>query len=94
MGMNKEFKEFVNQGNVIDLAVAVVLGAAFNKVVQSVVDDIVMPIIAALGGVDDIAEWTLGPIFIGKLLAAIINFLIIAFVLFLIIKGLNRAKKK
>lgn len=94
MGMIKEFKEFINQGNVIDLAVAVVLGAAFNKIVTSLVDDIIMPIIAMIGNVDNLAEWTLGPILIGKVLAATINFLIIAFVLFLIVKALNKAKKK
>ncbi len=91
--MIKEFKEFINQGNVVDLAVAVVLGAAFNKIVTSIVDDIIMPIIAMLGGVENIAELTLGPILIGKVLAAIINFLIIAFVLFLIVKAINKSKK-
>jgi len=92
MGMIKEFKEFINQGNVVDLAVAVILAGAFGKIVTSLVDDIIMPIIAMIGGVDEIAELTLGPVLIGKVLAASINFIIIAFVLFLIIKTMNKAK--
>jgi len=90
--MIKEFKEFINQGNVVDLAVAVILAGAFGKIVTSLVDDIIMPIIAMIGGVDEIAELTLGPVLIGKVLAASINFIIIAFVLFLIIKTMNKAK--
>lgn len=94
MGMIKEFKEFINQGNVVDLAVAVILAGAFGKIVTSLVDDIIMPIIAMIGGVDEIAELTLGPVLIGKVLAATINFIIIAFVLFLIIKTMNKVKPK
>ncbi len=90
--MIKEFKEFINQGNVVDLAVAVILGGAFGKIVTSLVDDIIMPVIAMVGGVDEIAELTAGPVLIGKFLAATINFVIIAFVLFLIIKAMNKAK--
>jgi len=92
MGFIKEFKEFINQGNVVDLAVAVILASAFGKIVTSLVDDIIMPIIAMIGGVDEIAELTLGPVLIGKVLAASINFIIIAFVLFLIIKTMNKVK--
>ncbi|MDP2176765.1 MAG: large conductance mechanosensitive channel protein MscL [Bacteroidota bacterium] len=93
MSIISEFKEFINKGNVVDLAVAVILGGAFGKIVTSIVDDILMPIIAMIGGVDDIAELTAGPILIGKFLAATINFLIIAFVLFIIVKALNKASK-
>jgi large conductance mechanosensitive channel len=92
MGIVSEFKEFINKGNVMDLAVAVIIGAAFQKIVDSIVTDIIMPIIAFLGGFEKIEELTYGPFTYGKLLAALLNFFLIAMVLFLIIKAMNRAK--
>ena len=96
--MIKEFREFINRGNVIDLAVAVILGAAVTAIVTSLVNDIIMPIIGiALGGVD---FTTLGyqvgdaTIAYGNFIQAIINFLLIAFVLFLIIRSINRFNRK
>jgi large conductance mechanosensitive channel len=92
MGFVSEFKEFINKGNVMDLAVAVIIGSAFQKIVDSVVNDIIMPIIAAVGGFGKIEELTAGPFTYGKLLAAVLNFILIALVLFIMIKAMNRAK--
>ncbi|MEZ4804529.1 MAG: large conductance mechanosensitive channel protein MscL [Bacteroidia bacterium] len=94
MGFISEFKEFINKGNVVDLAVAVILGGAFQKIVTSLVDDLIMPIIAMIGGFENIQELKAGPFTYGKLIAATINFLLIAIVLFMIIKAINKTKKK
>lgn len=110
MGMLKEFKEFAVKGNVIDLAVAVIIGGAFGKIVASFVNDIVMPPIGILlGGVDfkelnvvlkeattnelgeAVAAVTLN---YGMFIQNIVDFAIIAFVIFLAIKGINSTKKK
>ena len=95
--MWKEFKEFAMQGNVIDLAVAVVIGGAFGKIVTAFVDNIITPIIGVLcGGVDfsglaiHVGEAAIG---YGALIQAIIDFLIIAFFIFLVVKGMNKMKK-
>lgn len=96
--MLKEFKEFVMRGNVLDLAVAVIIGGAFGKIVSSLVNDILMPLIGlVLGGInfselaltvgDAVVAW-------GAFVQAIIDFLIIAFVIFLIIKATNKTRKK
>ncbi len=96
--MLKEFRDFVMRGNVIDLAIAVVLGAAFGAIITSLVNDILMPLIGILlGGIDfTTLTYQVGNAVIayGKFLQAIVNFLIIAFVLFLIIRSINRFKKK
>jgi large conductance mechanosensitive channel len=111
MGLIKEFKEFAIKGNAIDLAIAVIIGAAFGKIISSVVADILMPPIGLLlGGVDfktivitlkdaviDPATNIMKPavtINIGLFLQAVLDFVIIAFVLFLIIKAINKLKKK
>lgn len=92
MSFVSEFKEFINKGNVVDLAVAVIIGGAFQKIVDSVVNDIIMPIIAMVGGFDNIEKLAAGPFTYGKLLAAVLNFLIIAMVLFIMVKAMNKAK--
>lgn len=92
MGFVSEFKDFINKGNVMDLAVAVIIGGAFQKIVDSVVNNIIMPVIAMLGGFDEIEKLKRGPFEYGKLIGAILNFLIIALVLFTIVKAMNRAK--
>lgn len=93
--MLKEFKEFAMKGNIVDLAVAVVIGGAFGKIVDSMVGDIIMPILGKiLGDPDYFVTWTAGGIPVGKFIQAIFNFLIIAFVLFLVIKAMNSIKKK
>ncbi|MSP09363.1 MAG: large conductance mechanosensitive channel protein MscL [Flavobacteriaceae bacterium] len=91
--MIKEFKEFVNRGNVMDLAIAVIIGTAFQNIVNSIVNDLIMPLIALLGGWAKLDDLRLGPFNYGKLVANILHFLIVAFVLFLVVKALNKAKK-
>jgi large conductance mechanosensitive channel len=96
--MLKEFKDFVNRGNVVDLAVAVVLGAAFGAVVTSFVDDILLQIIAAIGGEPDFSALTVdlgdAELRYGAFLTAIVSFLAIAFGVFLVVKVLNAMKRE
>lgn len=96
--MWKEFKTFVMRGNVMDLAVAVIIGGAFGKIVASLVNDIIMPLIGLLlGGVSfSSLSITVGEAAInyGLFIQAIVDFLIIALVIFLLVKGLNSLKKK
>jgi len=96
--MLKEFRDFAMKGNVVDLAVAVVIGAAFAAIVSSLVDDVITPLLLtpALKAVNaqDLDKLVWGTVKYGKFLAAIIKFVIVAFILFLIIKGMNRFKKK
>ena len=98
MGMLKEFKDFVMKGNIVDLAVAVVIGGAFGAIVSSLVDDVVTPLLLApalkAAQVDDLDKLAWGAVKYGKFLAAIIKFLVIAFVLFIVIKAMNAAMKK
>ena len=83
----QQFRDFAFKGNLIDLAVAVVIGGAFGKVVDSLVKDIIMPLISYLAPAGQTYEkWTLGNLTVGSFLGAIINFLIVAFTLFLILK--------
>lgn len=96
--MWKEFKTFISRGNVIDLAVAVVLGAAFGAIITSFVNDIIMPLIGVLiGGIDfttlsiQVGEATIA---YGNFIQVIINFLVIAFALFLVIHGINKLHKE
>ena len=92
--MLKEFKAFLMRGNVVDLAVAVVIGAAFTTIVTSLVADIITPAILnpaiEAAGVKSLEDLAWGALKYGKFLAAIINFIIVGFVLFLIIKGMNK----
>ena len=96
--MLKEFREFINRGNVIDLAVAVILGAAFTAIVNSLVNDIIMPLIGVLlGGVDFTSlAITVGEaqITYGNFIQAVINFLLVAFIVFMIIRSMNRRNRK
>lgn len=98
MGMLKEFKEFTMRGNVIDLAIGVIIGAAFGAIITSLVADIITPVLLKpameAAGVSEIDKWAPGGILLGKFIAAILSFIVIAFVLFLIIKGVNASKKK
>lgn len=98
MGMLKEFKEFAMRGNIIDLAVAVIIGGAFGKIVTALTNSIIMPIISLLigkSGVTDMSVMIGKTIFpIGIFLQAVIDFLLIALVLFLIIKAINSMKKE
>lgn len=97
--MLKAFKEFLNRGNVMDLAVAVVIGTAFTQIVNSLVADIITPALGiVLGGIDFIKNlsFTIGGATIkyGAFIQAIINFLIVAFAMFLIVQAYNHFKKK
>jgi len=95
--MLKEFKEFVMRGNVLDLAVAVIIGGAFGKIVGSLVNDILMPFIGALFGGGNFSGlfFTVNgvEIFWGLFVQAIVDFLIVAFVIFLVVKSANSMKK-
>ena len=99
MGMMSEFKAFAMKGNVVDLAVGVVIGAAFGKIVSSLIDDVITPLLlkpaleaANLSKIEELTAF--GGVKYGMFLSAVINFVIVAFVLFMIIKGMNAAKKK
>ena len=96
--MIKEFKEFAMKGNIVDLAVAVVLGGAFGKVITALTESMISPIIAMILGKGGIAELTFmvgKTVFpIGLLIQAIIDFILIALVLFFIIRSMNKMKKK
>lgn len=96
--MLKEFKAFVMRGNVLDLAVAVIIGGAFGKIISSLVNDILMPLIGVMmGGVSFAGlKFTVGSaeVTYGNFIQAIVDFLIVAFVIFLIVKSANASKKK
>ncbi len=98
MGMLKEFKDFALKGNVVDLAVAVIIGAAFGAIVSSLVDDVITPLLLtpALKAINanDIDALTWGTVKYGKFLSAVIKFVIVAFILFLLIKGMKNLQKK
>ena len=94
--MLKEFKEFLSKGNVIDLAVAVILGVAFGAIVKSLVDDLIMPLVGIIiGGIDFtklIAQVGDAQFKYGNFIQALVNFLIVAFVLFLVVKAYNKMR--
>ena len=114
MSLGSEFKEFVSRGNVMDLAVGVIIGIAFGKIVDSLVNDIIMPLVGRVFGGLDFTNMFLkladGPVDIpqtydalkkagvpllayGKFITIVINFLILAFVIFILVKQVNRLKK-
>ena len=94
MGFISEFKEFIAKGNVLDLAVGVIIGAAFGKIVSSLTDDVIMPVVGlATGKLGDYSRIMVGPMKIGLFMAAVLNFFIVAFCIFLIVKAANRMKK-
>lgn len=92
----EEFKKFISQGNVMDMAVGVIIGAAFKAIVDSLVNDIISPILGVAGGVDFSAVkiHLAGDSYIniGNFINAVINFLIMALILFMLVKGLNKAQ--
>lgn len=93
----EEFKKFIMRGNVIDLAVGIVIGAAFTSIVDSLVKDIFMPVIGLITGGFDVSRETIDykdtRIGWGKFVQAVISFVIIGFCLFLVVKGMNRLKE-
>ncbi len=94
----REFKEFISRGNVIDLAVGIVIGVAFTAVVNSFVDDILAAIVGAVVGEPNFNDLTLevgdGVIRYGAFLTAVVNFVIIAFALFLVVKAFNTLRRE
>jgi large conductance mechanosensitive channel len=99
MAILKEFKEFALKGNVIDLAVGVVIGAAFSAIVKSLVEDIITPLILTplleAANIKNIQQLTWGAgVKYGNFLSNVISFMIVAFALFLIVKGINATRKK
>ena len=94
----KDFRDFILRGNVLDLAVAVVIGAAFNAVVNSMVNDIIMPIIAGIIGKPSFNDLTFGlgdaTVYYGKFLTALVNFLIIAATIFVIIRAFESLQSR
>lgn len=96
MGMVDEFKEFINQGNVMDMAVGVIIGGAFTAIVASLTDDVIQPLIQlAAGGAPDVSGLMIPgtQINIGAFISAIINFLIVAFIVFMLVKSLNKLQE-
>ena len=106
-GIVSEFKEFITRGNVMDMAVGIIIGGAFTAIVQSLVNDLLMPVIGALfGGVDfttlryvireadEAAGIAEASIKYGSFLQAIVNFLLIAIVIFLLVRGINKMRRK
>jgi large conductance mechanosensitive channel len=98
MGFVKEFKEFALKGNVVDLAIAVIIGAAFGAIVSSLVTDIITPLILSpaleAANVKNLNDLTWGTVKYGSFLAAILNFFVIALSIFLLVKGMNSLKRK
>ncbi|MBL7743658.1 MAG: large-conductance mechanosensitive channel protein MscL [Chitinophagaceae bacterium] len=98
MGMLKEFKDFAMKGNVIDLAIGVVIGGAFGAIVSAIVDHVIMPIVGMItGGIDfDSLAITVGSAQLryGMAITAIVKFIAIAFFLFIVVKAINKTKKK
>lgn len=97
--MWKEFKEFISRGSVMDMAIGIIMGAAFTAIVNSLVSDIVMPILALCTGGIDFQSWVIplggdNAITIGNFINAVISFFLIALVMFLLIKGINAIHKK
>lgn len=97
--MIQEFKEFAMRGNVVDLAIGVIIGGAFGKIVSSLIDDVITPLLlnpalqaAQLDKIEDLTIF--GSVKYGMFLSATINFILVAFVLFLLVKAMNAAKKK
>lgn len=111
-GFMAEFKKFIMRGNVIDLAVGVIIGGAFQAIVKSLVDDIVMPVISLATKGLDFANWFIAldgneyatlelakeagaaTVNVGTFVSAILNFLVMAFVIFLLVKGINKISEK
>ncbi|MBQ6395125.1 MAG: large conductance mechanosensitive channel protein MscL [Atopobiaceae bacterium] len=97
-GFMKEFKEFINRGNVVDMAVGVIIGGAFSAIVNSLVNDLITPVIGMLTGGIDFSSLSItvgsAELMYGNLISAVINFLIIAFVLFSMVKAVNAMRKE
>ncbi len=96
MGFLQDFKSFALKGNVVDLAVAVVIGGAFGKIVSALVADVVMPIVGAILPSGEWRSWSVTPLHlkIGDFLGAVLDFFLIALVLFIVIRAMSRVYKR
>jgi large conductance mechanosensitive channel len=95
MSILKEFREFTLRGNVFDLAIGIIIGAAFSKIVSSLVADIIMPVINPIIPGGDWKTIELGPgIKVGSFMGTMVDFTIVAFAIFILVKGINRFKRK
>lgn len=93
--MLREFRDFINRGNVLDLAVGIIIGAAFTGIVNSLVNDIVIPVIGVIVGRIDFTQLQLfGLIKYGNFIQQVVNFLIIAWVIFLLVRAINRFRRQ
>lgn len=96
--MLKEFKTFIMRGNVVDLAVAVIIGAAFSAIVNSLIIDVITPLLLKPAmesmGVTELEKLAWNGVLYGKFLASVINFVVTAFIIFMMIKAMNRMQKK
>lgn len=98
----EEFKAFISRGSVVDLAVGMIIGAAFTAIVSSLVNDVIMPLISIITGGISFDQWNIaltsnpeGPVLaLGTFIAAVLNFIIVAFVIFLVIKAINKFSEK
>lgn len=98
----KEFKEFISRGSVMDMAVGIIIGTAFTAIITSLVNDIIMPLISLIFGGTNFDKWNIvigsgddaSTIAIGTFIAAVINFILIALVVFIMIKAINKVHKK
>ena len=90
----EEFKKFISKGNVMDMAVGIIIGGAFTSIVSSLVNDIINPLLGLFGGMNfDQLAWNITgdvTLYYGKFITAVVNFLIMAFIIFLLVKGMNK----
>ncbi len=97
-GLFGDFKTFLSQGNVVELATAVIIGGAFGKVVQSLMDNVITPIILdpaiKASGAENLEAYKIGAAQVGLFLSAVLNFIVVAFVIFLMIRSLEAAKRR
>lgn len=98
MGFLKEFKEFAVKGNVVDLAIGVIIGGAFGSIIKSFIEDVITPLLLApalkAANMENIQDLKMGAVKYGSFLSAVISFIVVALVLFLIVKGINKMKKE
>ena len=90
----KEFKEFAIKGSVIDLAVGVIIGTAFGRITTSLVSDVVTPLLGLVAGKLDFKTFYIGPVAIGNFIDAAINFLLVASIIFIMVKGINLLRRR
>ncbi|MCL2492140.1 MAG: large conductance mechanosensitive channel protein MscL [Coriobacteriia bacterium] len=95
-GLYEEFKEFISRGNIVDVAVAVIIGGAFTGIINALVSELFMPLVGILTGGIDFSTWSVTvadvPLHVGNIITAIVNFFILALILFAVIKSLEKMR--